>query len=413
VERPPLDGIHDVDTAVVGAGFTGLSAALHVALAGRPVIVVDAADVGWGASGRNNGQVIPTLSRHDPSAIVAQYGEAGERFVALLRDSAAGLFDLVRTHGLSAEAEQAGWVQPVHSPGRMQLAARRVDEWSRVGAPVELLTADELARKLGTRSWFGGWWNRTGGHINPLALCHALADKVSILGGQVYARSPVTALSRIRGRWVLTLPRARITARAVVVATNAYGQDIAPGLLPDLARSVIPVRSWQMATVPIGDDGRRTVLPERSAVSDTHGDLRFMRYDARHRLITGGALMNAAYGSQRLRRTIGRRLERLFPDLGKVRFEHVWNGYIGMTRDFMPHFHQLGPDGFAWVGCNGRAVALSLAIGREFARATGGVARRDLALPFTEPEPVPFHSVARRIAPLALLRHRWRDRREV
>jgi glycine/D-amino acid oxidase-like deaminating enzyme len=229
----------------------------------------------------------------------------------------------------------------------------------------------------------------------------------------VYARSPVTALSRIRGRWVLTLPRARITARAVVMATNAYGQDFAPGLLPDLARSVIPVRSWQMATVPIGDDGRRTVLPERSAVSDTHGDLRFMRYDARHRLITGGALMNAAYGSQRLRRTIGRRLERLFPDLGKVRFEHVWNGYIGMTRDFMPHFHQLGPDGFAWVGCNGRAVALSLAIGREFARATGGVARRDLALPFTEPEPVPFHSVARRIAPLALLRHRWRDRREV
>jgi glycine/D-amino acid oxidase-like deaminating enzyme len=344
---------------------------------------------------------------------LARHGEAGERFVTLLRDSAAGLFTLVRDEGLAAEAEQTGWVQPVHSPGRMKIAERRVAEWSKAGAPVELLSTAALRAKLGTSAWHGGWWNPTGGHINPLALCRSLAAAVVARGGRIHARTPVTALSRIRGHWVLTMPRARITARAVVVATNTYTGEFVPGLIPDMASSVIPVLSWQMSTAPISDNIRSAVLPERNAVSDTHAELYFMRYDARHRLITGGALINSANAASRLRVRIGRRLQSLFPDLGPVQFDHVWNGYVGMTPDFLPHFHQLGPDGFAWVGCNGRAVGLSIALGREFARATGGTPRRDLALPFTEPEPIPLHGIARRLAPLNLLRYRWRDRREV
>jgi glycine/D-amino acid oxidase-like deaminating enzyme len=412
-ELPRLEGVHSTDVAVVGGGFTGLSTALHARYAGLEVMLVEAAEPGWGASGRNNGQVIPTLSRVDPDEIIARRGDAGTRFVGLIRDSASILFDLVRHEGLEAEAEQTGWVQPVHSPGRMKIAERRVAQWARHGAPVELIDATRLAQKLGPNAWFGGWWNPTGGHINPLALSRSLARSVVARGGQVFARSPVLAVTRAGGRWVITLPRARIAARAVVLATNAYTSEFSRGLAPDLAREVVPVRSWQMATQPLGDNVRRVVLPERNAVSDTHGELYFMRYDARHRLITGGALVNGFNGAERLKPYIADRLQRLFPEIGALSFDHVWNGYVGMTRDFMPRFHQIGPDGYAWVGCNGRAVGLSIAIGREFARAISGTPRADMALPFTAPEPVPFHSIARRIAPLALVHYRRRDRREV
>ncbi|MGI9524079.1 MAG: NAD(P)/FAD-dependent oxidoreductase, partial [Hyphomicrobiaceae bacterium] len=116
-ELPKLEGNTTADVVVVGAGFTGLSTALHLAEQGVDVVVLEAAYPGWGASGRNNGQVIPTLTRAEPDDLVARYGAAGERFVALLRDSASTLYDVVQHHKLNAEAEQNGWIQPVHSPG--------------------------------------------------------------------------------------------------------------------------------------------------------------------------------------------------------------------------------------------------------------------------------------------------------
>jgi glycine/D-amino acid oxidase-like deaminating enzyme len=412
-DLPVFEGTQTVDVAVIGAGFTGLSTALHLRRSGLDVVVVEAMEPGWGASGRNNGQVIPTLSRPDPDDIVAKHGDAGTRFVGLIRDSASTLFDLVRSERLDTEAEQTGWIQPVHTPGRMKIAERRVAQWSKHGAPVHLLSRDAMAAKVGSQAWYGGWANPTGGHINPLAFARSMARAVLDRGGKIYARSPVIAVNRAGGLWVVTMPRARLTARAVVVATNAYTGEFSETLTPQIAREVIPVLSWQMATSPISDNVRRGILPERSAMSDTHGELYFMRFDARHRLITGGALINPANGAERLKPYIGARLKRLFPTIGEVHFDHVWNGYIGMTRDFMPRIHQIGPDGYAWAGCNGRAVALSIALGAEFSRAVQGAHRSDLALPFTQPEPIPLHGIARRVAPLMLLNYRRRDAREI
>jgi glycine/D-amino acid oxidase-like deaminating enzyme len=412
-ELPALDGDRTVDVAVVGAGFTGLSAALHLRRAGVEVAVLEAVEPGWGASGRNNGQVIPTLSRAEPDDIIARHGAAGERFVALLRDSASILFDLVREEGLEAETEQTGWIQPVHSPGRMKIAERRVAAWSKWGAPVELLSREEVRRRVGSDAWFGGWWNRTGGHINPLALVRALAGAVLARGGTIYAHTPALSYERVGDSWLVTTPHGRVSARALLLATNAYTGAVAPGLAPDIAREVIPILSWQMATMPLGDNLRRTILPGRPAMSDTHGELYFARYDARHRLVTGGALVNPANGAERLKPYVAARLKRLFPDIGEVRFDYVWNGAVGMTMDNLPHLHRLGPDAYAWAGCNGRAVALAIALGREFARAIGGAPEAELALPFTEPAPVPFHGLVRRVAPLMLLEAKRRDAREV
>src|SRR3982750_480040 len=169
-DLPELIGTQQADVVVIGAGFTGLSTALNLREANVDVAVVEAAEPGWGASGRNNGQVIPTLSRPDPEDIVARHGAAGERFVALLRDSASVLFDVAHRYRIEAEQEQAGWVQPVHSPGRIRIAERRVRQWSKFGAAVELLSRDETRDMLGSDAWYGGFWNKTGGHINPPGL---------------------------------------------------------------------------------------------------------------------------------------------------------------------------------------------------------------------------------------------------
>ena len=150
-ELPELTGTQQADVIVIGGGFTGLSTALHLREAGVDVAIVEAAEPGWGASGRNNGQVIPTLSRPDPEDIVAKHGEAGERFVGMLRDSASYLFDVTRRYNIDAEGEQAGWVQPVHSSGRIKIAERRVRQWSKFGAPVELLSRDQTRDMLGLR----------------------------------------------------------------------------------------------------------------------------------------------------------------------------------------------------------------------------------------------------------------------
>ena len=408
-----LEETVDADVVVIGAGFTGLSTALHLRAAGVDVAVVEAVEPGWGASGRNNGQVIPTLSRPDPDDLEARYGETGERFVALLRDCASLLFDTVRQYDIAAEAEQTGWVQPAHSPGRLAISRRRVAQWSRRGAPVELLGSDEMRAMLGSGYWHGGFWNRSGGHINPLALARGLARAVIEQGGRVYSHSPVVSYGREGDQWRVRTPKGEVRARALVLATNTYTGELVPDLAPQIARQVVPVLSWQMATRPVPEAARATIIPGRQAVSDTHGDLFFARYDARNRLVTGGAILWPVNRQARLQARVAARLKAAWPQLGEVRFDHIWNGYVGMTPDFFPRFHKLGPNGFAWAGCNGRAVGLSVGLGREFARAVQGVPDRELALPFSEPAPLPVQGVVRRVAPLMLLRYRFNDQREI
>jgi glycine/D-amino acid oxidase-like deaminating enzyme len=412
-DLPELVGTAEADVIVIGGGFTGLSTALHLREAGVDVAIVEAMEPGWGASGRNNGQVIPTLSRPDPDDIVAKHGAAGERFVALLRDSAQTLFDVIRRYQIQAEQEQTGWVQPVHSPGRIKIAERRVRQWSKFGAPVELLSRDQARQMLGSDAWFGGFWNKSGGHINPLALSRGLARVVLERGARIYARSPAISFERRNDRWVVKTANGEISGRALVLATNAYTGEFSKSLMPDIAHEVMPVLSWQMATQPLSDAARQTIIPGRQAMSDTHGELYFARYDARDRLVTGGAVIGPGNKVARIKQRVGERLQRLWPQIGRVEFDHVWNGYVGMTTDFLPRIHRLGPDAYGWTGCNGRAVALSIALGDELSKAVRGVPKSDLALPFSDPAPIAAHGLLRRLAPWMLMVYRRRDAREI
>ena len=409
---PAAAGEIEADVAIVGGGITGLSAALALAERGRSVVLAEAAAVGWGASGRNNGQVIPTMTGAEPDAMAARFGVVGERFAQLVADSAGFVFDLVRRHGIACEAVQNGWFQPAHSPGRVKLSAARVEAWARRGAPVRFLDAAETAELVGSNDWYGGMLNASGGHLNPLAYVRGLAGAAEKAGVRIFEATPVRSLTKAGSGWELATEAGRIRADRVLLASNGYTDWFAPSLAPRVAHSLIPVLSWQMATAPQSEAVRAGVLPGRQALSDTHGDLRFFRWDARGRLVTGGALIVPFDGARRLKDLVGRRLADIFPQMGVPKFDFVWNGRIGMTSDRMPRFHRLDEGLWTWEACNGRGVALASALGPVFADALDGVAAKDLAVPVTEVRPYPLHRIATLVAPAMLALYRWRDGRE-
>src|SRR5262249_30269518 len=156
-----------------------------------------------------------------------------------------------------------------------------------------------------------------------LALSRGLARAALDRGAGIFARSPVSRFERKNDRWIVTTPHGEIFGRVLILATNAYTGEFEKQLAPTIAREVMPVRSWQMATEPLSDAARKTVIPGRQAMSDTHGELWFARYDARNRLVTGGALMGR--DAARLKAAVGARLKRIWPEIGEVRFDYVWN----------------------------------------------------------------------------------------
>lgn len=409
-----LEGDVTADVAIVGAGYTGLSCALYLAGRGARAIVLEADEIGSGGSGRNNGQVIPTFSRIEPDTLAdgtppAQGGrEKGEQLAQLVADSAAFTFDLIRAHAMDCGAEQRGWVQPVHSPGRVKLAERRVAAWEKRGAPVEMLDRAGVERITGSRFWYGGWLNRRGGRVQPLAFCRELARVALGKGAQVFTGSRVARIERRGTKWRVATKLGALLAERVVIATNAYTD----GLWPGLARTIFPVNSYQMATAPLPVAVRASVLPGISACSDTQGDLHFFRLTAEGRLVTGGGLVFHHDYAARLRRRVGERVARVYPQVGTPKFDFIWHGSIGATLDARPHAHEPAPGVLAWLGCNGRGIALATSVGAQFARACLGTPLAQLPLPFSPVSPVAGHAIGRRIRSVALAYYRFRDTQE-
>ena len=405
--RTPADSLREnrsSDVVVIGGGLTGLSAALHLVQRGKTVTLIEAQTIGFGGSGRNNGQVIPTLAAVEPDAMIARHGEVGERFVNLVKDSANDLFDLVRKYEIECDAEQTGWFQPSHSVEYLRLSESRVNAWQRQGAPAEMLDASQAESLLGSKHWPGGMLNPTGGHVNPLRLTQGMAQVCETQGVTIFENTPAISVTRQGDGWKIKTPNGELTADAILLATNAYTDDVAPLI----KRSIVPITAWQLATSPLTAEQRKTIIPGRQAVSDTRGDLWYFRYDAQNRLVTGSSLLIRVNAKPRLRQSVAHRLETAFPQLGKVEFSHVWSGNVGITQDFYPRFHNLGPNYWGFTGYNGRGLALTIPVGREMA---GLLCGDTPALPLTEPELIPVHGLTRHVARAALIRSRWRDRR--
>ncbi|GAA6211112.1 FAD-dependent oxidoreductase [Hyphomicrobiales bacterium 4NK60-0047b] len=413
VPHASLKNEHQANIAIIGGGFTGLSTALHLLDGEQSVTLIEAAEIGFGASGRNSGQVIPTMSGTEPDVIIKKHGEAGVRFAKLIASSAHYLFDLVKRENIACEAEQNGWFQPAHTSGRLSLSRKRVESWSKLGGKVSLLNAKSSAELIGSDQWHGGLLCHSGGHINPLALVHGLAEKVTQRGCQIFENTPALTLNKVKSKWHIKTTEGFIVADKVLLATNAYTDQFEQNLHPKQSRSIIPVTTYQMATEPLDKNLRKTILPQNHAVSDTRGDLRFFRWDKRNRLITGGALIYQASAETRLKKIIGERLNQTFHKLGTPKFDYIWSGRIGMTADRIPRFYSPEPGLWSWTACNGRGIALSITLGNVFAKALTGTPINELAIPITPIRPYPLHAIGKEVAPKLLAYYRWRDNREV
>lgn len=386
----PLDGEAIADVAVVGGGFTGLSTALHLAERGVKVVLLEAVEIGFGASGRNGGQVIPGL-KLDPEQLIETYGaELGERMATLAGGSADFVFDLVRRHGIRCDARQTGWMSAAHTDAALKLTHERARQWAARGADVAPLDASGIAALLGTArgGYQGGWVDRRAGAVQPLAYARGLARAAIAAGVAIHEGSPVIELKRENGAWRLRTPQASLRADRVVIGTNAYTDDLVPGL----KQTVIPVRSYIVATQPLGDNLRKTILPQGHCVSDSRQLLFYWRLDAQGRLVMGGR--GPLRDRSRLPdyEPVRRAIRRLYPEIGEPEWQYHWNGRVAVTMDGLPHLHEPAPGLAVALGYNGRGVAMASRMGKLLAdHALGGTAA-ELGFPTSRLSPIPGHA---------------------
>lgn len=388
---PTLSGPAEADVVIVGAGYAGLSTALHLAENGRSAIVLEAREPGFGGSGRSGGQVIAGL-RHFASDLVKVYGEAaGRRAHAFGAGAAEATFALIRRLGLACDASQAGWIQAADTPAALAESRARVEAWRKAGAPVCSLGRDELRGLVGGDAYLGGWIDARGGTVQPLAYARGLARAAAAAGAQIFADSPALSVRRDGSAWRVETPAGAVTAPRLLLATNAATD----GLWPRLERTILPVWSFQVATRPLTAAERRYVLPGGQAVSDTRRVLRFFRLDRDGRLVVGGK--GTSHGPKAARDFDLQvlTLARLYPALEGIEIDHRWGGQVAVTVDRLPRIVGLGPGAYANLGCNGKGVAWCTAVGRAFAEAFAADDPAALPIPVSPIEPIPFHELRR------------------
>ena len=405
---PALQGERRADVVVVGGGFTGLSAALHLAEGGADTVLLEAGQPGFGASGRNNGQVIPAYSRHNPDDAVATFGqERGERLNEMVAASADLVFDLIHKHDIDCDAVQKGWLQPAHRASRMRGVQAKYDQWAARGAPVEMYDKDQAAALTGSPIYHGGWMHRSGGHIQPLGYSRGLAGAAQAAGAAVHGDSPVLAVDREGGHWRLKVAGGVVRAEKVILATNGYTGN----LFPNLRQTIVPLRSTHVATTVMGADMAKTVLPGNHGLSDTRQALWAFRKDRFGRIVTTAAPVFTAGARGRMTASTIKRLNIAFPQIERAEVEYVWEGIIAMTPERLPRYHELAGGMIAALGYSGRGIALGTAVGRMLAQRTLGAAASELALPALPLKPLPMHDLVVPLARTLSWYFRWRDTR--
>lgn len=378
---PRLAGEKRVDVAVVGAGFTGLSAALDLARSGVSVAVLEAAEIGYGASGRNVGLVnagLWIMPDDVPSVLGNEYGE---RLLKALSDGPALVFDLIREHGIDCEMEHKGTLHCAADRSGLRELEERARQWQARGAPVRLLGGNETAKRVGTDAYLGSLLDERAGTIQPLGYARGLASAALKAGAHIFTGSPVTEVERDGSGWRLRAGDGNVRADWVIAATNAY--TVAPW--PQIRAELVHMPYFNFATAPLSDSALERILPGLEGSWDTKTILSSLRRDRQGRLIFGsvGALRGtgkAVHGAW-----ARRSLQKLFPFLENITFESGWFGKIGMTTDATPRLHRLDRNVIGFSGYNGRGIAPGTVFGSCLARLIrGDFSEQDLPLPVTD-----------------------------
>lgn len=385
-----LRGDTVADVAIVGAGYTGLSTALHLAERGRSVVVLEAVEIGYGAAGRSTGLVNAGLWVM-PSALKEALGEVyGGRLLDLLRDSPRTVFDIVDKHNIPCELTRVGTIHCGTGEKGAAEINERARQWQALGAPVRVLDAEETRAKTGTSAYPASLLDLRAGTIQPLAYVRGLGRAAIETGARIFTGSPVERIAREGGAWQLATPGGSVRAKWVLLSTDTYTAHI----MPELRGQQVVLPFFHIATAPLSDNLRRTILPEGQGAWDTSTVLSAFRTDAAGRLIVGSVGALRGTGIAVHRGWAQRHVRKLFPQLGEVTFEHEWYGRIGMTNDHLPRLHAPAENMIALAGYNGRGIAPGTVFGRELARHIAGEVPLDgMFLPVTTAQNAAFRTV--------------------
>ncbi|MDF1750807.1 MAG: FAD-binding oxidoreductase [Alphaproteobacteria bacterium] len=408
---PPLQQDKQTDIAIVGGGFTGLSTALHLAERGVSVVLLEAYQPGWGASGRNGGQVIAGL-KHDLAELERLVGpDMARRMIGFADKTADTAFGIIDRLKLDCDAVRGGWIQSSHGVGVLEEQKKKAEKMAARGRAVSILSKEEMIERVGTDWYVGGLLDAAGGTVQPLKLARGLARAAQSAGAQIHGETPVTNLSKGKQGWVLTAANGMtVTAAKVLLCTNGYS-DLTP-LQNATTRSVVPFYSYQMATAPLSDNLLKSLPAQGLGVSEARRVLSYYRIDSQGRFIMGargklnGSLDQSAFDLAR------QRMKEMYPRLDSVPMESFWNGRVAVTTDSLPRLMQIAPGLGAAVGWNGRGVAMTTSMGSVLADWLTDVPQQDLPMPIGTPRPIPFHWLKRPAAGIAVQWKSFLDKRE-
>ncbi|MBL8774411.1 MAG: FAD-binding oxidoreductase [Acidimicrobiales bacterium] len=403
-DREPAPLPPRADVVVVGGGYCGLAAATELASRGLEVVVVDREALGWGASSRNGGMVIPEL-KVGPAALEAKYGELGRRLFQAVNDAFDQVESLVTGEGpIACDYERTGQLYLAHHPRVVEHLRHEADEMNAAGQPAHFVPAGELAGEIGSDQYFGGLLlERTGG-LQPAAFHQGLEALADEAGALLHPHTAAEGVERRGAGFTVRTDRGTVEAGQVIVATNAY----ADGLVPPLRRRVLPVGSYIIATEPLAPEVQAAVNPHRRMFVDSKNFLFYWRLTADGRMVFGGRRSLAPVSITEARDFLYESLVRVHPQLAGVAVTHAWGGNVAITFDRMPQVGVLDGVHYA-TGCNGSGVALNTWMGTQ----VGAMAAGDPAPAFAELRgpSIPVRGLRGAYLPLVGQWYRWRDRR--
>lgn len=398
-----------IEVAVVGGGYAGLAAARTLASAGTAVTVFEKGAIGWGAHARNGGMAIPEL-KAGPATLQAKYGELGLRMHHEVNEAFDHLEALIADEAIDCGYQRSGQLYLAHTPRLVpylqKLAAEHAEGF---GEPVRFVPRGELGAEIGSDAWFGGVvFDRTGG-LQPAQLHAGLLRLALAAGAQVREHCAVVGLEdrgehHGGGRFLLQTERGPVCADHVIVTTNAY----ADGLLPELARRVLPIGSFIVATEPLSPEVAASVSPKGRMFVNTKNLLFYWRLSPDNRMVFGGrrSLQHATVTDAADYLTASMR--QVHPQLADVAITHRWGGNVAVTLDRMPHVGQLRGAWYA-TGCNGSGVALNTWLGHRLGQVVLGEAPPPSFAELRH-RPIPMHRLRKAYLPLVGQWFRYQDR---
>jgi gamma-glutamylputrescine oxidase len=401
---PALEGDVEADVIIIGAGYTGLSAALELAEAGYQVAVLEAETIGSGASGRNGGQICTGFSPGQ-SRLEAQLGKAdAEKCFAVAEEAKRLIEERIAKYDIDCDLKW-GYLHCATKPNQSKMLEGWKREMDALGyASCEVLDRDALADKLGTTRYFGALREARAGHFHPLNYCLGLAAAARKAGAVIYEKSSVIAVDTGSKPWAQTA-RGKVTAKFMIIGGNAYlGRTVKA-----LYGRVMPVSSFIVTTEPLGNNMAKALIRDDEAVADTNFILDYFRITADNRLLFGGAANYSTLEPADVGSFMKKRLVKVFPQLHDVKISHAWGGYIAITSNRLPDCGRLSPTTFYAHGYSGQGVALAGMYGKLMADAICGTAEKFDLLARVKHLPFPGGAIRTPLLVAGMLWYRMRD----